>query len=255
MRLDPIRAELRSYFATPVALALLPDAGAVNRELKEIILERERRDEGVHHSNLGGWQSSWDLEEWGGTPALRVLDAARQLATRLTSDRAGKPARVRWKTNAWANINRKGHGNEFHTHPGAYWSGTYYVDDGGIGDHPALGGEFEMQDPRGVAPAMYAPLLGFAVPGGQSAGASELIRPKSGQIVLFPSWLAHAVRPYHGERMRISMPQNAPGSLSRQENADILAHILNKGNYPAGQTELSGQTEVLNGYKFVAMKP
>ena len=57
------------------------------------------------------------------------------------------------------------------------------------------------------------------------------------------------------ERMRISMPQNAPGSLSRQENADILAHILNKGNYPAGQTELSGQTEVLNGYKFVAVKP
>jgi len=57
------------------------------------------------------------------------------------------------------------------------------------------------------------------------------------------------------ERMRISMPQNAPGSLSRQENADILSYILNKGNYPAGKAELPGQTEVLNGYKFVAVKP
>ena len=28
------------------------------------------------------------------------------------------------------------------------------------------------------------------------------------------------------ERMRISMPQNAPGSLSRQQNADILAFVL-----------------------------
>jgi mono/diheme cytochrome c family protein len=57
------------------------------------------------------------------------------------------------------------------------------------------------------------------------------------------------------ERMRISMPQNAPGSLSRQDNADILSYILNKGNYPHGQAELPTQTEALNGYKFLAVKP
>jgi uncharacterized protein (TIGR02466 family) len=206
--MSKMKAELRSYFATPVALATLADAEALNLDLRRVILERERQDEGVHHSNLGGWQSSWDLEQWGGEPVRRLLDAARELATRLTSDRSGRAVRIAWKTNAWANINRRGHGNEFHTHPGCYWSGTYYVDDGGIGENPSLGGEFEMQDPRGVAPAMYAPLLGFAVPGGQSAGASELISPKSGQIVLFPSWLAHAVRPYRGERERISIAFN-----------------------------------------------
>jgi uncharacterized protein (TIGR02466 family) len=206
--MSKMKAELRSYFATPVALATLADAEALNLDLRRVILERERQDEGVHHSNLGGWQSSWDLEQWGGEPVRRLLDAARELATRLTSDRSGRAVRIAWKTNAWANINRRGHGNEFHTHPGCYWSGTYYVDDGGIGEDPSLGGEFEMQDPRGVAPAMYAPLLGFAVAGGQSAGASELISPKSGQIVLFPSWLAHAVRPYRGERERISIAFN-----------------------------------------------
>jgi mono/diheme cytochrome c family protein len=57
------------------------------------------------------------------------------------------------------------------------------------------------------------------------------------------------------ERMRISMPQNSPGSLSRQQNADILAYVLFKGNYPTGQTELPTQTEVLNTIKFVAAKP
>jgi uncharacterized protein (TIGR02466 family) len=203
-----MQAEIRSYFATPVVIATLPDAAALNAELRRVILEREGADQGVNHSNLGGWQSSWDFETWGGPAAGRLLDAARELATRMTSDRAGKPARIAWKTNAWANVNRRSHGNEFHTHPGAYWSGTYYVDDGGIGDDHALGGEFEMQDPRGVAPAMYAPLLGFAVPGGQSAGASELIYPRSGQLVLFPSWLLHAVRPYHGDRERISVAFN-----------------------------------------------
>ena len=55
---------------------------------------------------------------------------------------------------------------------------------------------------------MYAPQLGFAVRGGQSAGASELISPKSGQLVLFPSWLQHAVRPYRGDRTRISIAFN-----------------------------------------------
>ena len=57
------------------------------------------------------------------------------------------------------------------------------------------------------------------------------------------------------ERMRISMPQNAPGSLSRQQDADILAYMLFKGNYPAGQSELPTQTEVLSTIKFVSAKP
>ena len=57
------------------------------------------------------------------------------------------------------------------------------------------------------------------------------------------------------ERMRISMPQNSPGSLSRQQNADILAYMLFKNSVPAGTTEIPTQTEILNGIKFVAQKP
>lgn len=57
------------------------------------------------------------------------------------------------------------------------------------------------------------------------------------------------------ERIRISMPQNAPGSLSRQQNADILAFVFFKASFPAGETELPTQTEVLNTIKFMASKP
>lgn len=57
------------------------------------------------------------------------------------------------------------------------------------------------------------------------------------------------------ERMRISMPQDAPGSLSRQQNADVLAFVLRKGNYPPGEAELPTQTEMLSMYKFLETKP
>ena len=203
-----VEISVRSYFATPVAVVELLDAAALNASLREVALARERVSPGVQHSNRGGWQSSWDLAEWGGDASRTVLDAARHLADALTADRAGKPVKVEWKMNAWININRSGHGNEFHTHPGSYWSASYYIDDGGIAADPALGGEFELQDPRGVAPAMYAPLLGFAIPGGQSAGAAELISPRAGTMIMFPSWLSHGVRPYGGAATRISLAMN-----------------------------------------------
>ena len=57
------------------------------------------------------------------------------------------------------------------------------------------------------------------------------------------------------ERMRISMPQNDPGSLSRQQNADVLAYMLQRGRFPEGKAELASQAEVLNQYKFLAANP
>ena len=203
-----IEATLLSLFATPVALVDLPDAAALNTALRATILAREAATASSAHSNLGGWQSDWELERWGGPAARRVIEAAKALAARLTVDRAGKPVAIAWKVNAWANVNRAGHANEFHTHPGCYWSASYYVDDGGIAADPALGGGFEIQDPRGVAPAMYAPLLAFAVPGGRAVGASEVIRPHAGMLMLFPAWLSHGVRPYAGSATRISVALN-----------------------------------------------
>ena len=201
-------ASIRGVFSTPVIECMLPDADALNTELKRVILEREKSDNGTQHSNLGGWQSDWEMENWGGDAFKVVLDAVRAVAGQATTDRTGRPVTLNWLANAWANINRDGHGNEFHTHPGAYWSASYYVDDGGAAENPELCGEFEIQDPRGVAPAMLAPNLAVAMPGGQSIGASELVRPRAGMMLIFPSWLSHAVRPYRGDGSRISVAIN-----------------------------------------------
>ncbi len=72
------------------------------------------------------------------------------------------PAVVDWRVSAWANVNRAGNGNKAHGHPMAYWSGVYWVDDGGIAQDTSLGGELEVSDPRGIIAAMYAPQLRFA---------------------------------------------------------------------------------------------
>ena len=200
--------EIRSCFATPVVFCQVAGAEALNKALKTTILERERTGPSADHSNLGGWQSSDDFAEWGGDAGRAILHQAVVLADQLTADNSGQPVKVKWRMNSWANINRAGHANESHTHPGCYWSGCYYVDDGGTAEDASLGGEFEIRDPRGAAPVMYAPKLSFALPGCQSMGASELIRPHAGLMLFIPSWLAHSVRPYLGEGTRISIAFN-----------------------------------------------
>ena len=199
---------LLNLFPTPLVIATLPDADALNAELKAIVLARAAQSESVQRSNQGGWQSTWDLHQWGGTPLHKVLNFMRTIADEVTVDRTGQRQQLRWRVNCWANVNRHGHGNQFHTHPGALWSATYYVDDGGIGADPSLGGEFEIQDPRGVAPVMYAPYLTFPGPDGAALGEAQRLPPRAGMCVMFPSWLSHGVRPYRGTRERISIAIN-----------------------------------------------
>ena len=93
------------------------------------------------------------------------------------------------------------------TDPGSFWSAVYYVDDGGIDADPSLGGELEFMDPRGPGPAMYAPNLAFGS-AGLSVGANEVVRPRAGRMVMFPSWVLHQVRPYRGKAERISIALN-----------------------------------------------
>ena len=202
------KIDIQPLFATPVAVAMLPDHERISAALRETILARAEAEPSTEHSNLGGWQSTWDMAEWGGEAAAYLLSFVRHMADTLTVDRHGKPAPQDWRSNAWANVNRSGHGNEFHTHPGCVCSAVYYVDDGGAAADPALGGQFEIQDPRGVAPAMFRPDLVPNVPGGAAFGASESISPQPGSVLMFPSWISHAVRPYSGDGTRISVAIN-----------------------------------------------
>lgn len=57
------------------------------------------------------------------------------------------------------------------------------------------------------------------------------------------------------ERIRITMPADKPGKLSREVNADILAYMLEANRFPAGSAELPRATELLKQIKIEANKP
>ena len=56
------------------------------------------------------------------------------------------------------------------------------------------------------------------------------------------------------ERTHGTMPADKPGTLTPVQTADVLAFLLQKGNFPAGQTELPADAAALKAIKFVAPK-
>jgi mono/diheme cytochrome c family protein len=56
------------------------------------------------------------------------------------------------------------------------------------------------------------------------------------------------------DRIRTSMPADRPGSLSRQDNADVIAYILQFNQFPSGKEELPRDVLVLKQILFKASK-
>lgn len=56
------------------------------------------------------------------------------------------------------------------------------------------------------------------------------------------------------EKMQTSMPADKPGTLSRDQNADILAFLLLQNGFPAGHTALPSDAAALAKIKFETTK-
>jgi polar amino acid transport system substrate-binding protein len=57
------------------------------------------------------------------------------------------------------------------------------------------------------------------------------------------------------DRTRATMPADAPGTLKPEQAADVIAFILQKGSFPAGQTELPADAAAIKAITFVSPKP
>ena len=57
------------------------------------------------------------------------------------------------------------------------------------------------------------------------------------------------------ERIRATMPLDKPGTLSRQQNADLVAFVLKANMWPAGTTELSRDLGALKQIRIQSIKP
>jgi mono/diheme cytochrome c family protein len=56
------------------------------------------------------------------------------------------------------------------------------------------------------------------------------------------------------DRTNGTMPADKPGTLTPAQTADVIAFLLQKGNFPPGQTELPADSAALKALKFVAPK-
>jgi mono/diheme cytochrome c family protein len=57
------------------------------------------------------------------------------------------------------------------------------------------------------------------------------------------------------ERIRISMPMNSPGTLNRQQTADVVAYILRFNQFPVGKEELSREVQAMKEIVIKASRP
>jgi mono/diheme cytochrome c family protein len=78
---------------------------------------------------------------------------------------------------------------------------------------------------------------GTALSGGESAP------PLAGGDFL-SNWLGLTAADLF-ERIRVTMPANNPGRLSRELNADILAYLLSMNQFPPGSSELQREPQLL----------
>ncbi len=197
--------EVTPAFPTLIGRLHIPDADAMNRELRGLShCRRGVQYSSVGRSNIGGWHSRPDF-------LTRRNSAVSALTTWLTwalrqmiGAAAGTDAsRSTLSAFGWATICRAGAYHAPHSHPDSAWSGVYYVDPGTDSRDQPLSGVLEFLDPRAGVEAVTAP--------GDLYGDPFRVRPQAGLLVLFPSWLFHWVHPYTGQTPRIAVSFNATG--------------------------------------------
>ncbi len=200
---DPALEKKRvaQLFGTPVLEHQWADDSGLNDRLRAVILAQEQQDGGEQRSNAGGWHSKGDFDRWAGEAGQALIGrigAQINQATALYYRQTGGKDAIRWRLTLWANVNRTGHFNRVHIHPGCTWSGVYYVDAGD--PDTADSGAFVLQHPNLGAVMSFFPDL---------TPQSYAVQPRAGLCLVFPSYLPHEVYPYRGSRPRISVAFNA----------------------------------------------
>lgn len=190
-------------FPIPLLSFEVDGAEALNGALMEEIAVRRRTEDGMVASNRGGWHSRRDLFERPET-AHRALCGelaaiAREATARMVAeDRADG---VDPQFEGWINISCGQDYNSPHDHPGAFWSGSYYVSVPDMAGESGRSGEIEFLSGRGGSP--HATMLPSPM-----TWDWVRVRPRAGLALLFPGHVRHWVLPQAGVGERVSVAFN-----------------------------------------------
>ncbi|HEX8176648.1 MAG TPA: TIGR02466 family protein [Pyrinomonadaceae bacterium] len=213
--LDSSELEFTEIFPSPLIKYLWPESDELNKELARLILSKEKDDGGVLTTNVGGWHSKKNFQNWDAECVHIILERmmvlGREMLKRVlgTSD---SDLLEGWTIQAWANINRYGHYNKFHTHVRNLnlWSGVYYVNTGVKENDDVQYAHIIFADQHRVEPR-----------GREDFKKRHSIRPESGLMLLFPSSLGHRVEPHYGTDERITVAFNLKNTKFTTINYEI----------------------------------
>jgi len=167
--------------------------------LIEFCYEMKRKnEEGVEISNIGGWQSDNIFDETH-TEFVKLKNKIEEAANIYHHEIQLKKTYNQKIDNIWANINQKGHLNQYHDHAFAILSGAFYLT-------------------RGSAPIVFRhPFSDITTYfwgndiveewNRVNSGIWKIV-PKPNTLIIFPSWAQHQVLMNKDDTDRISFSFN-----------------------------------------------
>lgn len=167
-------------------------------EIEKYCYECRSEDEGVHKSNVGGWQSNTITKQ--NDEISKLVNEIESYCNDLKIDLGFKKNLTAKINNIWININSDGTFNIPHIHPDSIFSGVYYVkksqDDGNIVfKTPAINQQYHYEKNLIENFTPYTSQV-YKIPG------------DTNKLLLFPSWLEHYVEPNLSKVDRISIAFN-----------------------------------------------
>lgn len=181
------------------------DALKVNEEMLAQANSRIEQD-GIKVSNAGGYHSKTDCFESGANAKFaRLCEVAVDIAEADDSTFGGGERRLLQKSEnseAWINVNSHGCWNSLHTHTGSSWSGVYWArvpsNDVSSGGDLLLKPTPHITETKGLSEIESLRLMiRDEIRNCAALGCCDYIRvkPVVSSLLLFPSYLQHAVVP------------------------------------------------------------
>jgi len=189
-----------SLWPTKILKRTLPDTQAANQALEGFIEDLDRK-----HRDLTTDYRSEDLFSHDHSGILWLRECVN-VTVRDYFRHLGMDYDIRWSLQAWANVNRFGDYHDYHNHPHAYLSGTYYVRVPAQFEdletrNDVRPGRLTLYDPRACANMT-------AIKGDPYIEPEYTVEPTSGMILLWPAFVNHFVHPNLSKQSRLSISFN-----------------------------------------------
>lgn len=197
------------WFHTPVWARQIIEHEQINRDILAVMDRLERETESITRSNVGGWHSHDQIHRRDDMAEIRRIigKSCVGCAAFMEFDFDGFELVIK---EMWLNKNGPGDFNKAHIHPNAILSGAYYV------RTPENSGNIEFYDP---VPARLMNVYPVKTHKRINAQAAEY-KAREGLLVIFPSWLQHAVQPNKSDEFRVSLSFNVSFRAIRNKPAE-----------------------------------